>query len=156
MGLMVIEGRKVKIGDKEFTFQPLFYGEYSRFILGLPKLIEKISEKNPSLDLTFFEKNPFEAFGLMGAEFFSELLSWIALSLKDAKGKSAKSEHLEKNLKMADFSDLLVLFVEENDLARVIANFKKLGSVMKVGSLLKPSYLQTSGGNTHGPRPTTS
>lgn len=135
--------REFKVGGKTLIFRPLFYGDFSRFLGTLPKAIEEIGKAHPDLDLDQLEKHPGQVFMMVGDRLMDEILEWIALSLMDGE-KQAEKEWLAENLGMADCSEIIALFVEENDIKRVIANFKRLGSVFqKVDSAPKPSSLQT-------------
>lgn len=131
--------RKTTIGGKTLVFRPLMYGNFSRFLGALPKVINEVARKNPNLDLDYLEKHPVGALMMIGDRLLDELLDWLVLSLFDGK-KNVDHDWLKENLPMAEFSELVVWFVEDNDIKRVIANFRKLGSVIKKeGSAPNPS-----------------
>lgn len=155
------EGRTVKVGGKTLVLRPLVYRRFKCFLASLPELFAEVAKENPGIDLEALQDRPLEALGLVGDKVLDRILGFIATSLFHAGEAEEQNpvnvEWLADNLQMAEFSDLLVMFFEENDVARVVRNFVKLGSVInEENSSPRPGSSRSLEESSRGPVPTTS
>ena len=135
------EPSKVTIGFGEnantFDIYPLVRAKYKKMFKMIGDVIKEFVEGEQSGDLEGIDLDNIPASTPVIVQVLGDKLGDIYAYYLDHENQEEMLKFIDNNMTMAQEADMLLAIIEQNDIQKIVKNFKKVTAVLKVEKMIK-------------------
>ena len=135
------EPSKVTIGfgenAKTFDIYPLVRAKYKKMFKMIGDVIKEFVEGEQSGDLEGIDLDNIPASTPVIVQVLGDKLGDIYAYYLDHENQEEILKFIDNNMTMAQEADMLLAIIEQNDIQKIVKNFKKVTAVLKVEKMIK-------------------